>query len=69
MTRTIRVDGMNCEHCAAKVKGSLEALDGVQTADVSLDTNSAQVTLSGSVSDDVFAGAIEEAGYQFVSAV
>ena len=35
MEKTMKIEGMMCGHCEATVKKALEALDGVDHADVS----------------------------------
>ena len=51
---------MNCVH---HVKEALEGLDGVAGADVSLETNSATITLTKDIADTAIISVIEEAGY------
>lgn len=51
---------MNCVH---HVKEALEGLDGVAGADVSLESNSATITLTKDVADTAIISAIDEAGY------
>ena len=63
MKKIIHVEGMGCMNCVHHVKEALEGLDGVTGADVSLDTNTAVVTLAHDVADDVMKPAIEDAGY------
>ena len=63
MKKTVHVEGMGCEKCVAHVKEALEALDGVTSADVSLDTNTAVVSMTHDVADTAIISAIEEAGY------
>ncbi len=63
MTKTIKVDGMMCQHCVAHVKKSLEAMDGVTNAEVSLENKNAVITLTKDVSDNLIKDVIAEAGY------
>ena len=63
MEKTIRIDGMMCTHCSGRVKKCLEAIPGVETADVSHERGDAIVTLSENVADDVLKAAIEAEGY------
>ena len=62
MKRTIRIEGMMCGHCSGRVKKALEAVAGVETAEVSHET--AEVTLRGDVSDEALAKAVTDAGYK-----
>lgn len=63
MKKLIHVEGMGCQNCVHHVKEALEGLDGVSSADVSLETNTAVVTLAHDVADEVMKSAIEDAGY------
>lgn len=64
MEKTIRIEGMMCPHCEARVKQLLEEIDGVETAITSHKDGTAVVTLTKGVSDDVFAKVITDAGYK-----
>jgi Cu2+-exporting ATPase len=68
MTKTVRIEGMMCEHCEARVKKTLEALAGVEKAEVSHKSGTAVLTLAQEVSDDVIREAVEAQDYKFVSA-
>lgn len=63
MKKLIHVEGMGCMNCVHHVKEALEGLDGVAGADVSLETNSATITLTKDIADTAIISAIEEAGY------
>ena len=63
MKKVIHVVGMGCEKCVAHVKEALEGLDGVTSAEVSLDTNTAVITMSNDVADTAIISAVDEAGY------
>ncbi len=67
MTKKVKIEGMMCAHCEANVKKTLEALDGVETADVSHETGEAVITLSKDVEEAVIRKAIEDKDYTFVS--
>jgi len=62
--KTLKIEGMMCPHCEARVKNLLEALPEVQSADVSHKTGTAKLTLSSEISDDKLKQLIEEAGYK-----
>jgi copper chaperone len=54
---------MHCGHCERAVREELEALSGVASVDVDLDTK--LVTVMGdSLDDTALRAAIEEAGYE-----
>ncbi len=61
---TMKIEGMMCGHCEAKVKQTLEAIEGVAKADVSHEKGTAVVTLSGEVSRDTLKQAVEAQGYK-----
>ena len=64
MTKTMKIEGMMCGHCEARVKKVLEALPEVETAEVSYEAGTAVVTLSAEVSDDVLRKAVEDQDYK-----
>ncbi|MBQ6024739.1 MAG: heavy metal translocating P-type ATPase [Lachnospiraceae bacterium] len=64
MTKTLKVEGMMCEHCEARVKKALEAVAGVESAVADHNANTAVVTLSAEVSDDVLKKAVEDQDYK-----
>ena len=66
MEKTIRIEGMMCAHCEARVKKCLEELDGVETAAVSHEKGTAVVTLSKDVSEETLKSAVEAQGYKVV---
>lgn len=63
MTKTMKIQGMMCQHCVAHVKKALEALPGV-SADVRLEEGKAVVTLSQPTEDGALIAAVTGAGYQ-----
>ena len=67
MEKTMNIEGMMCMHCEATVKKALEAIDGVEAAEVSHEANRAVVTLSADVADEVLKEAVEAKDYAVVS--
>ena len=63
MTKTMKIEGMMCPHCEARVKKTLEAIDGVESAVVSHTAGTAVVTLTADVADDVLKSAVDAQGY------
>ena len=63
MKKLVYVEGMGCMKCVAHVKEALEGLDGVSSAEVSLESNTALVTLTKDIADEAIKSAIDEAGY------
>ena len=51
-------------NCVKHVKEALEALDGVASAEVSLDTNTAEISMTQDVADTAIVSAVEDAGYE-----
>lgn len=64
--QTLKIEGMMCMHCAAHVENALKALDGVKDVKVDLKGKSATVKVDEPIAQDVYAKAIEEAGYKVV---
>ena len=64
MEKTLHVGGMMCQHCVARVKKTLEAIDGVEEAIVDLEGEKATVKLSADVADDVLVNAVVEQDYE-----
>ena len=63
MEKTIKIDGMMCNHCEMHVKKALEALDGVKSAEVSHTAGTAVVTLEKAVADSALKQAVVDQGY------
>ena len=64
MTKTMKIEGMMCGHCEATVKKTLEAIAGVEAAEVSHEAGTAVVTLTAEVADDVLKKAVEDKDYK-----
>ena len=64
MKKTLKVEGMMCGHCEARVKKALEALPEVNEAVVSHEAGTAIVTLNAEVADDVLKNAVEAQDYK-----
>ena len=67
MTKTMKIEGMMCGHCEARVKKCLEALEQVSEAVVSHETGTAVVTLAAEISDELLKKTVEEQDYKVVS--
>ncbi len=67
MTKTMKIEGMMCMHCEARVKKCLEALVGVIEAQVSHETDSAVVTLAAPLADETLKAAVEAQDYKVLS--
>ncbi len=64
MTKTLKIEGMMCNHCVMHVTKALEGIAGVEKADVDLKGKKAVVTLGGDVSDEAMKTAVADAGYE-----
>lgn len=66
MTRTIKIEGMACGHCTARVEKALQETAGVTAVTVSLEEKQAVVTAEDSVTDETLTKAVTDAGYEVV---
>ena len=64
MEKTLKITGMMCGHCEARVKKALEAVEGVAEAKVSHESGTAVVTLNVPVEDAVLKKAVEDQDYK-----
>ena len=64
MEKTLKIEGMMCEHCEARVKKCLEAIPGVEKATASHTEGTAVVTMSREVPFDVLKKAVEDQDYK-----
>ena len=63
MEKTMKIEGMMCPHCEARVRKTLEGIEGVVSAVVSHTSGTAVVTFDSVVSDETLKKAIEDQGY------
>mgnify|MGYP002514320571 CR=1 FL=1 len=62
METIIKVEGMMCKHCKARVESVCKEVPG--TVDAVVDLQQKQVTVSGTASFAALKDAIEKAGYE-----
>ena len=67
MTKTMKIEGMMCPHCEARVKKALEALDAVSAAEVSHTAGTAVVMLKGEIDNETLKAAVEAQDYKVLS--
>ncbi|MCQ2558802.1 MAG: heavy metal translocating P-type ATPase, partial [Oscillospiraceae bacterium] len=67
MNKTMKISGMMCPHCEARVKKTLEGLEGVASAEVSFSKGTAIVTLTADVANSVLSEAVTAQGYDVLS--
>ncbi len=66
-TAKIKIEGMSCGHCVARVEKALKSLDGVKTAEVSLEKKEAKVEYdSTKIEIDKFKDAVKDTGYKVI---
>lgn len=63
MTKTMKIEGMMCVHCEARVKKALEELDGVAEARPDHDAGIAELTLTGRADDATLKKTVEALGF------
>jgi copper chaperone len=66
MKKTLKIEGMSCDHCVHHVKNALVEVAGVEGAEVSLSEKSAVVT-GASLDDAALKAAVAEAGYEVIA--
>ncbi len=66
MNKTLKIEGMMCPHCEMTVKGALEAVSGVKSAEVSHKAGTAVVALDKEVADGALKTAVEGKGYKVI---
>lgn len=66
MKKIMKIEGMSCGHCSARVESALNALDNV-SATVDLTSKTAEITLTKDVSNDILKKAVVDAGYEVIS--
>ena len=64
--KTIKVEGMMCEHCEMHVKEALEKIKGVEEALASHEKGEVVLKLSKAVKDKDLDKAVTKAGYKFL---
>lgn len=65
MEKIIKIKGMSCAHCAARVKQALSAVEGVTEAEIDLKKKCAFVK-GENLSEKALGEAVTEAGYEVV---
>ena len=62
MTHAYQITGMTCGHCVQTVKKALESIEGIQSAEVTLEPPQAVVTMHHLISEDAMNDALAAAG-------
>ncbi len=66
MKKVIKIEGMSCGHCKARVEKALSGTAGVDSVVVDLDAATATVELSAELSDQQLTEIVDDAGYDVV---
>ena len=66
MRKLIKIKGMTCGHCSARVEKMLKGVEGVSDAVVDLEGENAIVNLSAPVDNDLIREAVDDAGYEVI---
>ncbi len=69
MGKTVKIEGMMCRHCEAHVKKAIEAVAGVELANVSHENGTAVVTFKSDVSNEALKNAVESEGYKVLEII
>jgi copper chaperone len=64
--KSIKIKGMNCQHCVMAVTKALGAVDGIKNVNVDLKSGMANYEEVKTVDPVVIAAAIKKAGYEIV---
>ena len=68
MKKIIKIEGMSCSHCSARVEKVLNEIEGV-SATVDLEKEQAEVELNSDLEDQVLIDTISDAGYQVIEII
>jgi len=66
MKVTLKIEGMMCPHCEARVKSVLEAIDGVEEVWASHESKTAEITLSKEVDTELLKKTVTDQGYKII---
>ncbi|MBQ7276425.1 MAG: heavy-metal-associated domain-containing protein [Bacilli bacterium] len=66
MKTVVKVDQMNCEHCAARVKDAILELDNVKRVKVNLETKEVKIVYKDELDLDRVKQLVTDAGYVFL---
>lgn len=63
MTKTIFIEGMQCNHCKMTVEKALGAIEGIEKVEVNLEDKKAVIEMTKEIEDSKMKEVIEEAGF------
>ena len=67
MKITVKIEGMHCGHCSARVKNAIEEIKGA-SAEVDLENKQAVIDTPKDIPDNVLEDTINDLGFEFISA-
>ncbi|WXR60725.1 copper ion binding protein [Peptostreptococcaceae bacterium AGR-M142] len=67
--KTIKIQGMTCNHCTSAVEAELKTLGEVSFVEVNLEQNIAKVEFKKDVSNEVIKNAIEDIGFDVLEII
>lgn len=66
MEKILKVDGMTCGHCKARVEKVVSAIDGVDSVEVDLASKNVTVKMSKDISEQTLSDVIVDSGYEVI---
>ena len=66
MKKTIKIDGMHCNHCKMRVEKALKGLAGVVSAVVNLEAKTAEIESASEIDDAAIEAAVDDAGFKVI---
>lgn len=64
--KTIKVDGMHCGHCTAKVEAAIGAIDGVKSVKADFTDGTVVIVSKEDINPDLISSAVENAGFKVI---
>ena len=66
MKKTIKIDGMHCNHCKMRVEKALKALNGITSSKVDLESKTAEIESTVEIDDSLIESAIDDVGFKVI---
>lgn len=68
MKKVVKIEGLKCVNCAARLEGMLNTVEGV-SAKVDFDTKTADIDSAREIADDEIRNMVDFAGYKAVEII
>ncbi len=65
--KKMKVEGMSCKHCQAKVEKALLMVDGIKNVNVKLETKEVIISMDKFIEDEILNKTVTDIGYKVVS--